>query len=75
MVSDFKSGPRVRDPEALKRFRQENLYELCWMCGMRPGVHVHHRVKRSQGGSDVPENLVWLCIACHSDAHGIHVVE
>jgi 5-methylcytosine-specific restriction endonuclease McrA len=69
--ADFKSAKRVRDPEALKRFRQEQQYELCWGCSMRPGIHVHHRIHRSQGGGDVPENLVWLCGACHDSAHGI----
>jgi 5-methylcytosine-specific restriction endonuclease McrA len=69
--SDFKTGKPVRDPELLRRFRADHLYELCYMCGMRPGIHVHHRVKRSQGGSDVPENLVWLCGGCHDGEHGI----
>lgn len=41
------------------------------MCEARPGVHVHHRVFRSQGGSDIPENLQWLCHVCHDSVHGI----
>jgi 5-methylcytosine-specific restriction endonuclease McrA len=69
--SDFKTAKRVRDPEALRRFRLEHAGTLCWFCAMRPGIHVHHRIHRSQGGGDVPENLVWLCGACHDEAHHI----
>jgi 5-methylcytosine-specific restriction endonuclease McrA len=74
MPSDFKSPGRVRDPEALRRFRLEMTGTLCWFCDMRPGVHIHHRIHRSQGGGDTEDNLVWLCIHCHSDAHGIRTV-
>jgi 5-methylcytosine-specific restriction endonuclease McrA len=72
--SDFKTGPRVRDPDALARFRLENTGTLCWLCDMRPGAHIHHRIHRSQGGGDTPENLVWLCMVCHSEEHGIRTV-
>jgi 5-methylcytosine-specific restriction endonuclease McrA len=69
--SDFRPSKRMRDPEALKRFRLENAGTLCWFCDLKPGIHVHHRIHRSQGGGDVPENLVWLCGACHDEAHGV----
>jgi 5-methylcytosine-specific restriction endonuclease McrA len=68
-MSDPKPPKRVRDPEALKRFRLEHANEPCDMCEMRVGVDSHHRVYRSRGGSDVPENLVWLCRPCHDDIH------
>ena len=32
-------------------------------------LHVHHVVYRSQGGSDVPDNLVTLCRSCHDELH------
>jgi hypothetical protein len=32
-------------------------------------LHVHHRVFRSQGGSDSPSNLITLCETCHTDLH------
>lgn len=35
--------------------------------------HVHHVVKRSQGGSDDPANLLDLCCACHTWAHANEV--
>lgn len=33
-------------------------------------AHTHHRKLRSQGGSDEPENLLRVCLACH---HQIHI--
>ena len=42
----------------------------CW--GM--GSDVHHVVRRSQGGSDDPANLKWLCRPCHQWIHD-HVAE
>lgn len=32
-------------------------------------LHVHHKVFRSNGGSDAPENLTTLCETCHNDLH------
>ena len=42
----------------------------CW--GM--GSDVHHVVRRSQGGTDDPANLKWLCRPCHQYIHE-HVAE
>jgi len=36
-----------------------------------PAVEVHHRLRRSQGGTDTPDNLVALCATCHHERiHG-----
>ncbi|MBE0421020.1 HNH endonuclease, partial [Pseudoalteromonas nigrifaciens] len=32
-------------------------------------LHVHHKVFRSQGGTDAPSNLITLCETCHNDLH------
>ena len=32
-------------------------------------LHVHHKVFRSQDGTDAPSNLITLCETCHSDLH------
>ncbi len=40
----------------------------CRGCG-QSAHHIHHIVYKSQGGSDEPENLVWLCNLCHLAAH------
>lgn len=33
------------------------------------GEHAHHVRRRSQGGPDVADNLLWLCAACHRWTH------
>lgn len=59
-MSDPRPPARVKDPDALKRFRLERLDEPCEICERRKGAHVHHVRFRSQGGDDTPENLLWL---------------
>ncbi|HEX7022621.1 MAG TPA: HNH endonuclease signature motif containing protein [Trueperaceae bacterium] len=40
----------------------------CEICG-RPGLEMHHRRRRAQGGKDSPENLLLLCRECHDFIH------
>ena len=65
---------RVKDPDLLREFRMQHIWEPCEVCELRAGIHVHHRVHRSQGGGDEWENLQWLCGSCHDQAHGIRSV-
>lgn len=69
MTPDPKAGKRVKDPDAILRFRLEHLHEPCELCELRTGVDPHHLTYRSQGGDDAPENLVWLCRECHDSIH------
>ena len=32
-------------------------------------MHKHHKVPKSLGGSDLPDNLLDLCSGCHADMH------
>lgn len=41
-----------------------------WALDSRP----HHKIFRSQGGSDTMENLITLCIHCHGKEHGVNKV-
>jgi hypothetical protein len=41
----------------------------CARCGSAAGLHVHHRIRRSQGGKDTSENMITLCHACHTWVH------
>jgi hypothetical protein len=70
MPSDWKAPPRIRDPEALRRFRLAHIGEPCEVCGIEPGVDPHHERFRSQGGGDVEPNLRWLGRNCHRALHG-----
>lgn len=51
---------------------------VCQVCGMgddehidefEQGLHVHHIVPLSEGGTNENENLISLCALCHRDAH------
>jgi hypothetical protein len=43
--------------------------DRCARCGSSGQLHVHHRVRRSQGGRDDSSNLITLCSACHNWVH------
>ena len=72
--ADWRPPKRIRDPDLLRRLHLELCGEPCERCGKRAGVALHHRILRSQGGSDTRENLAWLCKRCHDGAHGIRSV-
>jgi 5-methylcytosine-specific restriction endonuclease McrA len=38
-------------------------------CSVRSNLEVHHKEFRSQGGDDSEENLITLCVECHSVLH------
>ena len=40
----------------------------CSVCG-RPAEEVHHKIPRSKGGQNNPNNLVTLCFECHDNIH------
>ena len=42
----------------------------CALCDDTRGLQVHHVVRRSQGGTDYPQNLITLCWKGHAAAHG-----
>lgn len=69
MTPDPKPAARIKDPDAIRRFRLDHLHEPCELCELRPGVDPHHLTYRSQGGDDTPENLVWVCRECHDGIH------
>jgi len=46
---------------------------LCEECG-DVAVDIHHKVFKSNGGSDEVENLTALCRNCHEIAHGLRMI-
>lgn len=69
------SRPGKRNTSAIPpRTRREVLSRDRFRC-QRPGcaatsfLEVHHRVPRSQGGSNTADNLVTLCCGCHQLVH------
>ena len=45
----------------------------CALCDSNRGLQIHHIMKRSQGGSNSPHNLITLCWVCHAIAHGTRI--
>lgn len=43
----------------------------CALCDSTKYIQIHHIVKRSEGGSNHPHNLITLCADCHALAHGM----
>lgn len=43
----------------------------CALCDSTKYLQIHHIIKRSQGGSNHPHNLICLCADCHALAHGM----
>lgn len=41
----------------------------CIVFDATEGLHRHHVIQRKDGGTDVAENLVYLCRDCHKDVH------
>ena len=42
----------------------------CALCDSDRGLQIHHVIRRSQGGTNYPHNLITLCWKCHAVAHG-----
>lgn len=43
----------------------------CALCDSTTTIQIHHYIPRGQGGGNNPMNLITLCSACHSLAHGV----
>lgn len=49
-----------------RKFLSDN--PICELCGAKAEVS-HHIVERSDGGEDIPDNLMALCSKCHNKIH------
>ena len=65
--------PRLRlDPEPYEQLRKHVLRRDRWQCqccGGRSNLEVHHKEFRSRSGNDSEQNLITLCVSCHSLVH------
>jgi 5-methylcytosine-specific restriction endonuclease McrA len=67
-----KATPLRLAPLTYESLRQQVLRRdgwRCQSCGTMANLEVHHRKFRSHSGADLEENLITLCIACHSAVH------
>jgi 5-methylcytosine-specific restriction endonuclease McrA len=65
-------APSRLDPLSYELLRQQILRRdgwRCQSCGTMSHLEVHHREFRSHSGEDSEENLITLCVACHTKAH------
>jgi len=51
-------------------YRDSHVCQHCKGKSQDKILQVHHIIPRSQGGTDMPENLLTLCLVCHSKHHG-----
>jgi 5-methylcytosine-specific restriction endonuclease McrA len=49
--------------------RQAETEKKCLICGETRDLQRHHLIQRKQNGTDVRENLIYLCRSCHEDIH------
>jgi 5-methylcytosine-specific restriction endonuclease McrA len=63
--------PRMTARESKEGYSRvaERSFGLCEGCGKVQATQMHHRLYRSQGGDERPENLLHLCLECHQSAH------
>ena len=47
--------------------------KVCFVCGSTEHLQKHHLIQRKQRGTDVSENLIFLCKSCHEDVHLGHI--
>ena len=50
------------------------MFFTCYICGAKKPldfVNEHHKVPKSLGGTDAPDNKVNLCSGCHQETHTV----
>ena len=71
VTPDWKPAPRKKATTKQWGIMRHRLNRHCAVCG-DPAQSAHHIVRKSQGGDDLPENLIGLCghgtRGCHGKA-------
>ena len=65
--TDFQNG-RMKGYKNSHEYVYIRQNGVCPMCGA-PIEHYHHIIPRSRGGSDLPENILGVCMKCHARIH------
>ena len=65
--TDFQNG-RMKGYKNSHEYVYIRQNGVCPMCGA-PIEHYHHIIPRSRGGSDLPENILGVCMKCHAQIH------
>lgn len=71
-----RSDPPAKKRRPLKAKRKtsrarpdEPMADRCDICGGPNPTERHHRLRRSQGGTDDRSNTLDLCQGCHAEVH------
>lgn len=58
-------------PESIAAEVLSRCGRCCCICRRFKPIHlqIHHVIERSQGGSDDIDNLIPICLSCHTDVH------
>ena len=68
MGVDFQNG-RLRGYKSKYEYIDCRQNHVCCLCEKEVITQYHHLVKTSEGGSDLPENLIGVCSICHKKIH------
>jgi 5-methylcytosine-specific restriction endonuclease McrA len=55
--------------EAMRPLVTSRAHGICEVCSFRQSDQIHHKLRRSQGGTNHLANLVAVCSDCHSHIH------
>ena len=61
----FPKPRRVKNKATIERTRKRS----CELCGSIKGLQIHHVFTKGSGAGDTQENLVCLCVGCHTQVH------
>lgn len=64
---DFQNG-RMKDYPSMHDYVFALQEGKCKCCGGKI-EHYHHIIPKSKGGSDLPENMIGICLSCHEKIH------
>ena len=71
-LRDYLASPEWQ--ARVQSWRRDHARWLCYVCGRRDGLDLHHADYSRLGGED-DGDLVPLCGACHDETHRVHVKE
>lgn len=69
VVKPYEESPQLRRAKASVRRRSGGRCEVRSPVCSGVADQAHHRLRRSQGGKDTPDNLLDACTLCHRFIH------
>jgi len=73
LIGENESKAKKVKREAIPTKVKEEIFKRdagrCVRCSSDYNLHIHHIVRRSEGGSNLSSNLQLLCASCHAEEH------